>query len=185
VTALVSHAEVRAHPHGKVFDEVVPTLVQPGAPDAAGRLNVMPDDVAGELAGALQALSSPPRADRPFLLTVRRMRDTLNSLGRRSFNPCFVHPDDLDALGIAVGALVTVASDHGAVTAVVEADETMRRGAVSMTHCYGDLPGEDDPLTDGANTGRLLDLESGAQTINRMPWMTAVPISIEPITSHP
>jgi anaerobic selenocysteine-containing dehydrogenase len=182
--ALVPHAEVRAHPHGKVFDEVAPTVVQPADPAAGGRLQVMPDDVAGELAAALDSLSRPARADRPFLLTVRRVRDSLNSFGRRSFNPCFAHPSDLAVIGAAPGDLVRMTSDHGSIVAVVEADDTMRPGAVSITHCYGNLPGEDDPLTDGANPSRLLDLEHGAQTINHMPWMTAVPVTLEPLGSH-
>ena len=70
---------------------------------------------------------------------------------------------------------------HGRVEAVIEADDTMRRGDASMTHCYGGLPGEeDDPLIYGTNPCRLLSIAQDLQPISLMPHISAVPISIGP-----
>jgi anaerobic selenocysteine-containing dehydrogenase len=111
----------------------------------------------------------------------------MNTLGRRvpigtPYNPCFAHPDDLAALGVAEGALVELASDHGAITAVAAADDTLRRGVLSMTHAFGSLPGDDDddPFRVGANPARLLSLTEHRQPVSLMPWMSAVPVTATP-----
>ena len=90
-------------------------------------------------------------AERPFLLVPRRSNNFMNSSGRslakltrgRPYNPAFVHPDDLAALGIASGESVEIRSAHDAIWAVVEADDTLRRGVVAMTHAFGGHPDED------------------------------------------
>jgi anaerobic selenocysteine-containing dehydrogenase len=176
--------EVRAHPHGARFD-LPAVLVRPG--DArAGRFELCPPDVAAELAAALAGERLRARVDRPFRLVVRRERATMNSLGRRlpelpetPYNPCRVHPDDAARLSAKAGDTVEVASDHGRIRAVLAVDPTLRPGVVSMAHCYGDLPGQDDdPRAFGANPGRLLSLDEDIETINAMPRITAVPVSI-------
>jgi anaerobic selenocysteine-containing dehydrogenase len=111
----------------------------------------------------------------------------MNSTGRRveglpptPYNPCFVHPDDLASLGAAEGDVVTIASDHGSVAAVVAADRRVRRGVVSMTHGHGDLPGrDDDPRLYGTNANALTSADADVQPINAMPQLTAVPVSVE------
>jgi len=65
----------------------------------------------------------------------------------------------------------------------VDADASMRRGVVSMTHAFGGLPGDDDPLVHGVNTGRLISLDNELQPISAMPRMSAVPVTIEPAYS--
>jgi anaerobic selenocysteine-containing dehydrogenase len=114
----------------------------------------------------------------------------MNSLGKRipiglPYNPCFVHPDDLAALGCADGAVLELTSDHGSITVVAESDDTLRRGVLSITHCYGGLPGDDgdDPRRQGANPARLLSLTEHRQPISEMPWMSAVPVTACPVTS--
>jgi anaerobic selenocysteine-containing dehydrogenase len=114
----------------------------------------------------------------------------MNSLGRRvpiglPYNPCFVHPDDLAALGAGDGALLELASDHGTITVVAAADGTLRRGVLSITHCYGALPADDDPHRHGANAGRLLSLTEHRQPISLMPWMSAVPVTVSPVLASP
>ncbi len=92
-----------------------------------------------------------------------------------------MHPDDLAALGAVDGDLLVLTSDHGTITVVASADATLRRGVLSITHCYGGLPGEDDdPRQYGANPARLLSLTEHRQPISQMPWMSAVPVSVDP-----
>jgi anaerobic selenocysteine-containing dehydrogenase len=183
----IPHEELGDHPHGKVFDSVEPVRVLPAEPDHAGRFDLFAPDVAKELGAALVSGSTSARSDRPFRLIVRRARETMNSLGRRlpglphaPFNPCCMHPADLEALGAEPGTLVTLASDYGSIRAVVAADATLRRGVVAMTHGFGDLPGEDDadPRRYGSNPTRLLSMTKDLQPINQMPRMTAIPLAV-------
>jgi anaerobic selenocysteine-containing dehydrogenase len=172
--------EIRRHPHGVRVDDLEPVLVEAGT--GASRFDLCAPDVAAEVAAAL---ASPVAATRPFRLIVRRNKESMNTLGRRMVgdrhNPLHVHPDDLVTLGVVAGDVVEVESDHGQIRAVVEPDTTARPGVVSMTHCYGDLPGNDeDPRTFGSNPARLLSHEVGIQAINAMPQMTAVPVSLIP-----
>ncbi|MET0627965.1 MAG: molybdopterin-dependent oxidoreductase [Acidimicrobiia bacterium] len=180
----VSFDEVKTHPHGKVYEHLSAPVVGPPVEGAEGRFDLLAPDVADELATAL-AGEAGDDVDRPFRLVVRRTKETINSLGtrvpglpRHPYNPCFANADDLDELGLAPDSLVTVASAHGSIRAVVQADATLRRGVLSMTHGFGGLPGDDDPLLHGASTTRLLSLSSGAQSINAMPHMSAIPVSL-------
>jgi anaerobic selenocysteine-containing dehydrogenase len=182
--AQVPYADVRAAPHGAIHRTVAPTRIGPPRGDATARFELLAPDVARELHEALDAAAqSRTTAPRPFLLTVRRSRHAMNSLGRRlpqpePVNPCWMHPDDLAALPAVDGELVTIASDHGSITAVVAADPTLRPGVVAMTHAHGGLPGDDDdPVRFGANPAPLLSLTDHAQPVSLMPWMTAVPVS--------
>ena len=47
-----------------------------------------------------------------------------------------VHPLDLDALGVAPGELMTIASRRGTVCLYARADDGMPRGAVFVPFCY-------------------------------------------------
>ena len=101
-----------------IFDTVSPVIAAPSSDDASGRFDVMPVDVADELAGALQASTRSAADQRPFQLVVRRAKEMMNTLGKNlpglppdAINPCFVHPDDLIALGLTHGAAVSVTSD--------------------------------------------------------------------------
>ncbi len=57
--------------------------------------------------------------------------------GGRTTNPLGMDRDNADRLGLADGAEVTVTSDFGEVTAVVEIDDTLMPGVVSMVHGWG------------------------------------------------
>ncbi len=183
----VPHEEVRAHVHGKIFD-IEPDRIGPAPEGASGRFELFAGDVAQDCRRAWDAIAdaSTSTPDHPFLLIVRRNRDSMNTSGRRlpgvrPFNPLFLHPDDLTDLGLASGDLVDLSSKHGATRAVAMPDATMRRGDASMTHCYGGLPGEeDDPQAFGTNPNRLLSIDEDLQTISLMPHMSAVPIRIAP-----
>jgi anaerobic selenocysteine-containing dehydrogenase len=100
----------------------------------------------------------------------------------RPWNPAFVHPDDLAALGIAAGDLVRLRSRHDAIAAVVEPDATLRRGLVALTHAFGGRPGtDDDPRVCGSNAARLLRADDDFDPISGIPRMGALPVAIEPL----
>jgi len=57
--------------------------------------------------------------------------------GLKSYNPLFIHPDDLLELDAVDGQLARIRSRAGAVLAVMEADDTLRRGVVALSHGFG------------------------------------------------
>ncbi|MEV5651930.1 molybdopterin-dependent oxidoreductase [Nocardia sp. NPDC052254] len=176
-------ADLAAAPHGHLAGHSG-SVVGPPDPAAAGnRLELMPDDVRAELRAALT--ETIVIAGFPLRLTVRRIREAVNSTGTRvpglvpgGTNPAALHPEDLTALGITDGAPVTVRSATGKVRTIVRADATVARGTVTMTHCFGSI----DPREEfGVNVNALIGTGTGVQAINAMPTMTAVPVAVEPV----
>ena len=68
-----------------------------------------------------------------------------------------------------------IASAHGKIQAVAQADKALRRGVVSISHCWGGLPGSDSP---GANTNLLIAADKDVQPINAMPLMSSLPVNV-------
>jgi anaerobic selenocysteine-containing dehydrogenase len=190
--ARVSLDEVKAHPHGKLFDAVPSVVVAPPSDTATGRFALMPADVADELQRAYQAGTSVFPNFRPFQLAVRRAKETMNTLGKHLLglpptaqNPCHMHPEDVAELELSDGALVSVTSDHGSIATTIKLDPSTKRGVVSITHGFGGLPNADSastaPGVTGVNVNQLLTMGSNLQSISAMPEMTGVPVSIERI----
>jgi anaerobic selenocysteine-containing dehydrogenase len=179
-------ARVRAHERGHVYDDA-PVVVEPADTDCTARLDAGNAEMLVELEAAREPWW-PHDDEHPFRLVCRRHVGVLNSSGldlprarARPYNPAFVHPDDLASVGLASGDLARVASSHGAVLAVVEADPTLRRGVVSMTHAYGDVAlGDTAVRRAGTNTSRLTVVDDDFDRITGMPRMSNLPVSLEP-----
>lgn len=180
----VPFKEIVRHPRGKTYD-LEPLVVEPARPGAAGRFEVMPDDVREELAQFRRASADDGFTHR---IAVRRMRQVMNSLdpaipeGSRNgrYNPAYLHPDDLTDLGLTDGDTVEIVSDYTRVAAIVACDDRLRRGVVSISHCFGGLPHEGDDPTAGTCTNRLIDTGRHRQSINAMPTMSGLPVNIVP-----
>jgi anaerobic selenocysteine-containing dehydrogenase len=183
----VSFADIVANGRGAVHD-LPPLVVQPPRPEATGRFEVMPEDVWEELADSRK---SADEAGFTHRLAVRRLRNVMNSLdpavpeAKRAgrYNPAYLHPDDMRELGLSQGHTVDIVSDYSTITGVVHADEGLLRGVVSMSHCFGGLPGDDEDPLRGVNTGRLTDTSRHFQSINAMPTMSGLPVRLVP--RHP
>ncbi|WP_281370926.1 molybdopterin dinucleotide binding domain-containing protein, partial [Nocardia barduliensis] len=168
----VPFADLVAAPHGITADATGGT-VGPAAPDAAHhRLRLLPGDVAAELRTALADPVAPEGF--PLRLTVRRIREAVNSTGTGvpglvpgAASAAALHPDQLAALGLDAGATALVRSAHGTLRTAVRADSSVPPGAVTMTHGF-ESAAKVNELTGGA----------GAQAINAMPTLTAVPVSV-------
>ena len=187
--------EVKRHPHGHVFEELLDQKVGPGDPDCQDRLDVGNAGMLAELDEIRdRASTAEADADRPFLFVPRRENRVINSTGRtlpglmrgRRYNPAFMHPDDLARLGVVAGDLVEIRSEYDAITGVAEADADLRRGVVSMSHNFGGNPGEDeDPRVDGANTNRLLRTDVEFDRYTGIPRMGALPVAVSATATAP
>ncbi|MDF7774764.1 molybdopterin-dependent oxidoreductase [Sphingomonas sp. AOB5] len=177
----IPFAEIKAREGGAIWP-VQPQIVEPARP-GAGRFQLLPPDVAEEFAE--MARGEPVDPAYPFRLVVRRMREVMNSFGRhipsvqrrKPENRLQLHPDDLAALGIETGEQVMLRSAHGAIPATVETDDTLRPGTVTLTHGWGELPGDRDAI--GVAINRLTDAGDTVERINAMPRFSALPVRIE------
>ncbi len=183
--------EVKRYPHGHVFEELLEQKVGPSDPECEDRLDVGNAEMLAELNEIRErAVAAAPDDDRPFLFVPRRENRVINSTGRtlpglmrgRSYNPAFMHPDDLARLGLAPGDVVEIRSEYDAVTGIVEPDADLRPGVVSMSHGFGGIPGADeDPRVDGANTNRLLRTDVEYDRYTGIPRMGALPVAVVPV----
>jgi anaerobic selenocysteine-containing dehydrogenase len=186
--------EVKRHRHGHVFERCQQQRVAPKEPDCDARLDVGNQDLLAlldTLRPPVRTLVDESRPAHPFVLIGRRENRVINSTGRnlpglmrgRSYNPAFMHPDDLAELGLTSGDVAEIRSAHGSVVGVVASDRSLRRGVVAMSHGFGRNPGEpEDPHVDGANTNRLFRTDVDEDPITGMPRMGALPVSIAAIS---
>lgn len=179
--------EVKSFPHGKVFEGDV--MVAEKDPDCDAKLELANDFMMQQLAEVFtqdyQAQRNTPQY--PFRYIPRRHNNFMNSAGRsikkltgdKPWNPLWMHPNDLQTLGINEGDYVELATAHDAIPAIVEADATLLPGVVAMAHAFGGLVEEDHRYRElGSNTGRLIRTEVDYDPITGMPHMGNIPVAI-------
>jgi anaerobic selenocysteine-containing dehydrogenase len=181
-------AEVKRHAHGAIFADP-PITVEKGDPASTARLEIANADMLGELAAvAREGARVEVVRGRPYRLVSRRMPNAYNSSGRdlegltrgRPYNPAFLHPDDLAELGLAEGDAIRIHSDHASILGIATAAPELRRGVLSMSHAFGDVPARDGEFRKiGSTTGRLVDTEREFDPWTGIPRMSAIPVSIE------
>jgi len=180
-------AELRKQEGGAVFDEPGITV---GAkePGWEGRLELGEPTMLAELLEVRSESLEPATSDYPFLLISRRLREVYNSAGRdlpnftrkATYNPAFMNPEDLSALGIASGAVVKIESSRGAIIGVAEAEAGLRRGVVSMAHAFGDAPDRDHDFREiGSTTGRLINNQRDFDPYSGIPRMSSIQVNVE------
>ncbi|MBO9376241.1 molybdopterin-dependent oxidoreductase [Sphingomonas histidinilytica] len=177
--------QVKQNPNGQIFES--DQRVAPRAPGNDDRLELAAAPMIDELAAVLAEDNRAIEADYPFRLLPRRLNNILNSFGRRyaqlarkPYNPAFMNPEDMAALGLAEGDAIRITSPHGEIVGIAEGEAALRPGTVSMAHGFGRNPGEEDPRGSGANTGRLMSAEVDYDPITGIPRMGALPVRIAP-----
>lgn len=189
-TSRIPFDEVRSHPHGKIFD--VDAVVEPRDADCTAKLDVGNGRLLAELREVRAEECRAGRQDPafPFRLIPRRHGNFMNSSGTnlpalhrgKPYNPTYMHPDSMAALGLRTGDLVTVASPHDSIPSVVEADDSLRRDVVAMHHAFGGLPAEDGEVRDrGSNVGRLVPTDVDYDAITGLPRQGDIPVSVTPL----
>lgn len=180
--------EVKKHLHGKIWDELDHT-VAPRDSDCEAYLELADSTMLAELAVVYGKRGDRPQpsAEFPMLLTARRTNELLNSIGRsnprlggrKPYNPAFINPADLTRFGIEDGDRIRIRSKYGEITGIAEAEDKLRPGTVSMSHCFGLNPNEDSlPQREGACTGRLMTAGEDLDPIFGQPRMSALPVAI-------
>jgi len=124
----------------------------------------------------------------PLRMISRRIREVSNTScrdlpsarSRTPYNPLWAHPEDLAGLGIAEGTECWVESDNARIPAIAEADTTMKRGVVSMTHGFGWLVGEEHDYKErGSSISLLVSLDRDCEPLQAMPRMSGIPVRVE------
>jgi anaerobic selenocysteine-containing dehydrogenase len=142
--------------------------------------------VLGEATSAEQVADFDP-AIHTFRLISRRLRHVLNSTGQHisglrakgGTNHAYMHPDDVESLGLNDGDLVDISSPRASIRGVVAVSDDLRPGVVSMAHSWGGTPDDDASVREiGSPTGRLADLRS-YDAITGIPCMSAIPVSVQ------
>jgi anaerobic selenocysteine-containing dehydrogenase len=179
--------EIKLHPHGAIFSDP-PVVVAPADDGWSGRFDLSNREMLSALARFADAQDGVDSGRFPFRLIPRRVQHVHNSTlnvaatnGGTPYNPAYIHPEDLQALEVEPGGLVEIYSDDGAIVGVAEPDDGLRRGLVSMTHCYGQLEVEDeraDPRARGSSTNWLLSNDRRFDRFTGQPLMSNVPVGV-------
>ncbi len=183
---------------GKVLPEYA-VKVQPADPDAGGRFQVALADhideldvVFGEQTSAEIMTGFDPDVH-TYRLISRRLKTHLNSMGgelpglneKTPTNYAYMHPADMDDLGVADEGLVRIASPHASLIGVVKQAPDVRRGVISMAHSWGSSTGTDEKVRDiGSPTNRLIDVENGYCPITGQAIQSAIPVSVELVSEE-
>jgi len=183
--------EVR-HARGVIHEDRA-LVVQPADPDCQARFALAPAMFTAELdavreEGTSAQVLAPGRAgEYPFRLVSRRLKHVLNSLGtelpglraKGTTNHAYMHPADLEEIGVVPGELVDIVSPHGSIAAVAAAAPDVKRGVVSMAHSWGDASMDDAKVRDiGAPTNRLVTTAVGRDPITGMAVQSAIPVAV-------
>lgn len=183
--------DIKKYPSGKVFD-IAPQHVKPARPEANGKFDVIPEDIKLELAQVRQQTIKHGHYESngqifSHRLSVRRRRNVVNTIVHQlettkkkyGRNPVWINSADLNALGLNSGDKVNIISDHGSVAAIVEADDSMRSGVVSMCHGYGGRDHDADVSEEGSSVNLLINSSRNLENITAMVRMSSIPVNIE------
>lgn len=178
-------ATVKSEPQGRVF-EGEDVFVEGAEPGREARLQVGDATMCAELQG-IAAEHEDKDAGFPFRLISRRLHHVMNTTGRnnprqmrkQSYNPAYMNPGDLAALGLKDGDEVRIASRYGEIPGIVEAEEGIRSGVISMSHCFGPDPENPGPVREfGSNVALLSSVEHEVDPYSGIPRMSAIPVRV-------
>lgn len=176
--------KVMEFPRGAVFDEP-PVFVEGKSDGWQGKFDAANPQMMAELQENLA-----PESDSntyPYRLISRRQINVLNSTGHdipgqvraTKYNPAYLNAGDLAQLGISRGDTVDISSRRGSVKAIVEIDNNLRSGIISMSHGWGNRPGNNEGVENtGSSTARLIDNSQHYERFTGLPRMSNIPVAI-------
>src|SRR3546814_6444067 len=91
-----------------------------------------------------------PSAEFPLMMTPRRTNEMMNSIGRqypklgrkKSYNPAFLNPSDMERFGVSAGYIIRIPSLHREILGVADPEPHLSMGTLSLSYCYGPNPNE-------------------------------------------
>ena len=185
-------SRLRAQPGGAVFDDLYETVAE-ADPDNTLQLQLNPDEIKTYLEQlyetANNSTDSPPQF--PLRLISRREKNVFNSVGpqllqlrrRIDNNRAHIHPEVLTTIGVGDGDTVEIESPRARIIATVSADDRIKKGVVSIAHCWGNIPEKDDTAdTFGTSVARLVDSDAHYDPVTGIPVMSAIPVRINPLS---
>lgn len=191
----ISLDEVKKYPHGFVFTEPTDTVAGKDK-DCSNRLDVGVSVILGQLKEIYEekfasTIGTSSQAPYPFRLISRRMDRIYNSNGMQfeklthhySYNPAFMHPEDLQKLQLSASDIIEISSAYGSILGVIESDDSVLPGVISMAHCFGGISNDKRHVRAiGSNTGILSCFEREYDPITGIPRMSAIPVRIRAIS---
>jgi anaerobic selenocysteine-containing dehydrogenase len=174
---------VRAQ-RGGTLHAGVEQRVEPADPGCDKRFEMAPEGIVPELAQLRRESLVEPFSHR---LISRRLRQVYNSSGRDlpetrkrgTTNPAFMHPADLEELGVSSGDVVEIESAHALIYGVAEAAEDVLPGVISMAHAWGDPAASPKEVREiGASTNALISNEVDFDPITGMARQSAIPVNV-------
>jgi anaerobic selenocysteine-containing dehydrogenase len=188
--------DVRRNRDGALYPDP-PVVVAPADRGWEGRLELADVEMMHDLAEVAhrETVGGPPASSDgafPFRLVCRRQMHMFNSSGNipatnhgRPYNPAYMHPDDLEHLGINPGDEVQISSVRAVIPGIVAADATLRRGLVSMAFGFGDGPDRDTDVRDiGSSPSRLVPNDEVFDRFIGQPRMSNLPVDVRPTRAH-
>ena len=187
--------EVKRHPRGRIFTEAAVRVAGREA-SCTARLQLADPMMIEDLLQVLNASSSRVNDAFPTLLISRRINHVMNSvghhlatgLGEDGLTPAFLHPDDLESVGMAAGTLATITSRHGEITVRLRADDSLRPGTVSVVHGFGGRLDQEDKhgaVPSACSVTRLTGMDD-FDPVTGIPRLSAIAVRIgAPATSAP
>jgi anaerobic selenocysteine-containing dehydrogenase len=182
-------AEVKRHPRGAEFPEPA-VVVAEKDPGWTGRLELGNADMMSDLAAYGARQPGDVAADVPttgqLRMICRRMTHVRNSSCNdlatnkgRSYNPAFMHSEDLARLGLQPGDVVRISSARSEILGIADVDDTLRPGLLSMAHSFGAGPERDDEFREiGSNTSRLLFDDRDVERYTGQPVMSNILVDV-------
>src|SRR5579863_1744221 len=158
-------------------------VVQAAPQDDAARLDLCPDDVAGEIAQVVDEGQRRPDPALPLLLVSRRMAMVMNATfhelptveDKYPVAPLFMHPHDIAARNLQPGHIVAITSAEATISAQLAIDDSLAPGVVAMPMGWGSTAAGDRR---SSLSSRLISLDRDVEAINFMPRQTAIPVEV-------
>jgi anaerobic selenocysteine-containing dehydrogenase len=172
----LSVGEIATHEVGKIYEEYRAVEVIPAMEGMDQKLQFVPEGVEEEFA-MLAAWSEADSLPEGYshLMICRRNPHVYNSMCHEfpsapADNPAWLHPEDIEEAGLEAGQQIWIESAAGKVTARLDADKTLRRGVLALSHGFGGKS--------GTSAARLLSTATTTDRYTRIPQMTAVPVKL-------
>jgi anaerobic selenocysteine-containing dehydrogenase len=171
---------MKAHPGGLLLPSN--DVVRAASQDDGARLDLCPEDVFVEIR-QLRAEDFRRDVRFPYDLISRRIKRVVNTAYHKLpsvrkqhlWAPLAMHPEDIAAAEMQDGELVSISSSAGKITGRLTADETLRRGVVSMPMGWGSSDPED---YDSSLTSNLVSIDENVEPINFMPRFSGIPVNV-------